>query len=265
MSTTEQQCPIAHAATLLRESAEELRETATLAPSHEWIEGKDTSAKAAHDEYMAVAMALDGMSEENANLRAGYDAARLEIASLQAQLEAVGAGGVGRLAPDVSLISEGDMPAAPAQPVAWQVNHIADHVADNWPMRKYDLAEIEQRLRGIPAAPQPAAQALDSARVFWQQHTQSDALSMTMAELHADVELVIRAARGAAQAAPVDASVLRDQEGARKPLHPVEAMRLILNVEQRCNHMRGTTNWAAAIARAIEAAHGIAAQKGEKK
>ena len=43
-------------------------------------------------------------------------------------------------------------------------------------------------------------QALDAARVFWQQHTKSDALSMTMAELHTDVELVIRAARGAAQA-----------------------------------------------------------------
>ena len=54
----------------------------------------------------------------------------------------------------------------------------------------------------IYAAPQPAAQALDSVRVFWQQHTKSDALSMTMAELHDDVELVIRAARGAAQAAP---------------------------------------------------------------
>ena len=107
---------------------------------------------------------------------------------------------------------------APAQPVTWQVNHIADHVADNWPMRKYDLAEIEQRLRGIPAAPQPAApaqpsaQALDSVRVFWQQHTKSDALSMTMTELHADVELVIRAARGSAQAAPVDAAVKQDAE-----------------------------------------------------
>ena len=49
-------------------------------------------------------------------------------------------------------------------------------------------------------SPQPAAQALDSVRVFWQQHTKSDALSMTMAELHTDVELVIRAARGAAKA-----------------------------------------------------------------
>lgn len=53
---------------------------------------------------------------------------------------------------------------------------------------------------------------LDAARVFWQQHTKSDALSMTMAELHDDVELVIRAARGSAQAAPVDAAVLRDAE-----------------------------------------------------
>ena len=49
-------------------------------------------------------------------------------------------------------------------------------------------------------------QVLDAARVFWQQHTKSDALSMTMAELHTDVELVIRAARGSAQAAPVDAA-----------------------------------------------------------
>ena len=55
-------------------------------------------------------------------------------------------------------------------------------------------------------------QVLDAARVFWQQHTKSDALSMTMAELHDDVELVIRAARGSAQAAPVDAAVLRDAE-----------------------------------------------------
>lgn len=46
------------------------------------------------------------------------------------------------------------------------------------------------------------ANMLDSVSAFWQQHTKSDALSMTMAELHADAEQVIRAARGAAQAAP---------------------------------------------------------------
>ena len=43
-----------------------------------------------------------------------------------------------------------------AEPVAWLRNttdQIADHVADNWPMRKYDLSEIEQRLRMLAAAP----------------------------------------------------------------------------------------------------------------
>ena len=45
-------------------------------------------------------------------------------------------------------------------------------------------------------------QVLDAARVFWQQHTQADALSMTMAELHTDVELVIRAAPSSAAPQP---------------------------------------------------------------
>lgn len=93
---------------------------------------------------------LGDASDDVQLLRMGYDAARLEIASLHAQLDAVGAGGVGR-----SLMRP---------PHAWQVNHIADHVADNWPMRKYDLAEIEQRLRDIPAAPKPPAQAQEDAR-----------------------------------------------------------------------------------------------------
>lgn len=44
-----------------------------------------------------AAAALELLQSENEQLRAGYDAARLEIASLQAQLEAVGAGGVGPL------------------------------------------------------------------------------------------------------------------------------------------------------------------------
>ena len=52
------------------------------------------------------------------------------------------------------------------------------------------------------------SRAMDFLRAFWQQHTRSDALSMTMEELHDDVELVIRAARRAAQSAPVDAAKL---------------------------------------------------------
>ena len=73
---------------------------------------------------------------------------------------------------------------------------------------RYDIAraiEAEVR-RQDEALIRQLVEALDSVRVFWQQHTQADALSMTMAELHDDVELVIRAARGAAQAAPVDAT-----------------------------------------------------------
>ena len=63
------------------------------------------------------------------------------------------------------------------------------------------LIDADRAARGV------YSRSMDLVRVFWQQHTQSDALSMTMAELHTDVELVIRAARGATQAAPVDAAV----------------------------------------------------------
>ena len=42
----------------------------------------------------AVAMVLRRQHAELETLRAGYDAARLEIESLHAQLEAIGAGGV---------------------------------------------------------------------------------------------------------------------------------------------------------------------------
>ena len=84
---------------------------------------------------------------------------------------------------------------------------------------KNALAQLAARLQAAQAQPavqtqrtglccRSPAQALDSVRVFWQQHTQADALSMTMAELHNDVELVIRAARGAAQAAPKFAAKL---------------------------------------------------------
>ena len=47
-------------------------------------------------------------------------------------------------------------PAQAAEPVAWLRNttgQIADYVADNWPMRKYDPSEIEQRSRMLASAP----------------------------------------------------------------------------------------------------------------
>ena len=54
--------------------------------------------------------------------------------------------------------------AQAAEPVAGLRNttdQIADYVADNWPMRKYDLSEIEQRLRMLASAPSgPAREPL---------------------------------------------------------------------------------------------------------
>ena len=122
-------------------------------------------------EAQAFKTEIRSLTRENATLRTGYDAARLEIASLQAQLEAVGAGGVGRLAPDVSLISEGDMPAAPAQPVAWAMQWPDDSRLNLSTVFDTKL-EATDYLKScsdggvfVPlyAAPQPAAQALDDA------------------------------------------------------------------------------------------------------
>ena len=96
--------------------------------------------------------------------------------------------------------------AAPAQPVA----HVSQETFNDDGTSDIIIPALPIGM-ALYAAPQPAAQALDSVRVFWQQHTQADALSMTMAELHDDVELVIRAARVAAQAAPVVADV-QDEE-----------------------------------------------------
>lgn len=57
------------------------------------VRNKDTP----DDVYVALgdcAWALRNLHAENEQLRAGYDAARLEIASLHTQMEAVGAGGM---------------------------------------------------------------------------------------------------------------------------------------------------------------------------
>ena len=60
------------------------------------------------------------------------------------------------------------------------------------------------------------------------------------------------------------------QGDARQPLHPVEAMRLVMDAEREHQFLRGTTNWAVAVARAVERAHGIgtaaarAAKEGDK-
>lgn len=79
MNTT----PIQDACRLLREGAAELKNGHTLASTcHDWT--GEPEAKAAYDEHMAAADALERLQVEHATLQAGYDAARLEIESLRA-------------------------------------------------------------------------------------------------------------------------------------------------------------------------------------
>ena len=184
------------------------------------------------------------------------------IASLESQIEAVGAGGVEPLRKRcLHQISEPaqsqPVVAAPWQPIAtapeghpvvvfWleaeDVEHPERHEFDcleDGVWQKHDdnyqhfcavappgscgPRELPPYTHWMPltspqdgaTTPQPAAQALDSVRVFWQQHTQADALSMTISELHDDVELVIRAAHGDAQAAPSNGALAAPAQ----PLH----------------------------------------------
>ena len=217
-----------------------------------------------HSTPAECAAELQRLQSENDTLRAGYDAARLEIESLQgqaqqcgagagccaqaarieeleAQLEAVGAGGVGllvRRAAAGALTNEGTIaaqsqqsqhehwatpqpaPAAPFDNAAFEL-WWADHAPNSgreeawaewcalWPSQQAAQAQPDdQQARGTDAARAVYSRSMDLVRVFWQQHTQADALSMTMAELHADAERAIRAALAApAQAEPEDLSV----------------------------------------------------------
>ena len=92
---------------------------------------------------------LRALHAEKETLIAGYNAARLEIASLQGQLEAVGAGGVGPLG------------GAPAQPAAPEDSAVFDFWrADHMPQSDKSEAWAEWcALRSTRLAPQQAAQA----------------------------------------------------------------------------------------------------------
>lgn len=84
MSTAELD-PISRACRLLREGAAELKNCHTLAATgHDWT--GEPEAKAAYDESMAAADALERVHAECKTLRTGYAAARLEIESLRAAL-----------------------------------------------------------------------------------------------------------------------------------------------------------------------------------
>lgn len=76
--------PIDDACRLLREGAAQLRNCHTLAATgHDWT--GEPEAKAAYDEHMATADALERVHAECEALRTGYAAARLEIESLRAR------------------------------------------------------------------------------------------------------------------------------------------------------------------------------------
>lgn len=77
MSTAELD-PISRACCLLREGAAELKNCHTLASTgHDWT--GEPEAKAAYDEHMATADALERVHAECETLRTGYAAARLHV------------------------------------------------------------------------------------------------------------------------------------------------------------------------------------------
>ena len=244
-----------------------------------------------------ISATLQSLQTENEQLRAGYDAARQEIASLRAQPYDQQAMGLCQVCgwkgvidyPDgaVCVACEHDKTLSP-QPTA-QAQAMPAPGVEAVSEREFKqfmsavltaaglvthgkkckdlgrrLGEMSMRLLTAPKTAAAPGQALDAARVFWQQHTQADALSMTMTELHADVELVIRAARGAAQAAP----------GRMEPvawLHDCAAL-LTNDVElwiDACPHCGKPRNAPQHVERQpltdeqIEAAQGIAAKKGD--
>ena len=159
----------------------------------EWLE------KPEHDgsvcaEHIESATELRRMHAENETLRAGYDAARLEIASLQAQLEAVGAGGVGALM------------AAPVQPVA--------------PVTCKSEQKRLAALRGfVPATPAQAGEYPELPDCGYAKSGDIKAFgTYTAVQMHAYADATC-AAREAAQAAPVDAAVQQDADRYRTLLN----------------------------------------------
>ncbi len=95
---TDKQDPIAHAARLLREAAEELRQAHAYNNSEGWE--NETDAKAAYDDHLAAAQALEDWEA------------------------AVGAGGVSG-----PLMSRAALSANAGEPVAWQYRSLRDNGA----------------------------------------------------------------------------------------------------------------------------------------
>ena len=121
---TDKQDPITHAARLLREAAEELRQAHAYNNSEGWE--NETDAKAAYDEHMAAAQALEDWEA------------------------AVGAGGVQALS------------AAPAVPVGWKLVPVEptndmQKAADEWAAKGFDWPKAVYRAM-LAASPTPPAE-----------------------------------------------------------------------------------------------------------
>ena len=135
---TDKQDPITHAARLLREAAEELRQAHAYNNSEGWE--NETDAKAAYDEHMAAAQALEDWEA------------------------AVGAGGVQALS------------GAPAVPVGWKLVPVEptndmQKAADEWAAKGFDWPKAVYRAM-LAASPTPPAeqQAAPKAAPAWEHH-----------------------------------------------------------------------------------------------
>lgn len=137
----------------------------------EWLEGIRGNTWPSYIPQEAAAE-LRRQHAEIETLRAGYDAARLEIASLRAQESAIGAGGVEPLRKRcLHQISEPDILRGAAKLIAAARQALealdwlptSKHSQALWHRQQPALAAIREALE---AAPQPAAQALDAPKEY---------------------------------------------------------------------------------------------------
>lgn len=140
---------------ILRDAAQELAEGISIHGVPDWQGEPDTAA--AYDETMAAVMALQAHDAEHNALLSGYDAARLEVESLHAQLEAIGAGGVEPLRGCAQAA-----PAAPAGEIVVTKNEQGQIVA-------VTRQDKEGRVLSIVAESSTPAEgdALDTERLDW--------------------------------------------------------------------------------------------------
>lgn len=240
----------------------------------------------AHKSGMETAAELLRLHAENQALatdfnvaRDAYDAARLEIESLQAMLDAVGAGGVERLrrAKCLHQIVE---PQPAAKFGGWiflrdDVRDIIDVTEPNgtrhtltksiWAEHKQLARLFEAMRRGLmqqPAPQPPAVAALSPLEQLPDGHLYGAINNLLC---HCAMEGSIDADHGfvhetMAALKKIDGGVYLPDLAvtpAGQRLSADEAMHIVMAVEKRHSFLRGTTSWAVAVVGAVEDVHGI--------